>query len=218
MSASAGRRGVERTESDGQVVVSVRVPTGRYVDQFLRLRSAEVLTANRVFLRAKDIGESFAAIAAAMGCGLVDAQDSTVTAVCVGDGRTPRSAATLALRTRWRCHSVDPQLDVDLVRRWPQPIDRLEIHDSRVQSLQARFEGPVILVAVHAHVRLATSVDAIQSRGGDIVAVVSVPCCGYRATELAGFDFVSEHEDWGIWSPERLVQVWGRSRNNEVAH
>jgi hypothetical protein len=94
------------------------------------------------------------------------------------------------------------------VERWPHPIERLEVHNRRVQRLAADFDGPVIVVAVHAHVRLATAVATIASRGGDVVAAISVPCCSFRATALPSFALEREHEDWGIWSPERVVQLW----------
>lgn len=40
-------------------------------------------------------------------------QDNTVKFVSVADGSTPRTAAVVAYRTQWECHSVDPQLPAD---------------------------------------------------------------------------------------------------------
>ena len=37
-------------------------------------------------------------------------KDPTVLCIVVGDGRTPRTAALLAMRTRWSVVSIDPAL------------------------------------------------------------------------------------------------------------
>jgi hypothetical protein len=197
----------ERTESQGSVQLTLPMPTTRYVDQLLSSRCREELIMNRVFPNAKEVTESFAAVDAARRWAAVGFDDDDVTAVVVGDGSTPRTAATLALRTRWRCLSVDPALRPDRVAEWPLPIRRLELRSQRVQALDEPIDGRCIVLAVHAHVELQKAVAAVERCGGDVVAAVAICCCGYRH-DLTGYDLAADFEDWGIWSPERRVRVW----------
>lgn len=184
------------------------MPTTRYFDQFLGLRCREELTMNRLFPDAKELTESFAAANAAITSSGLEPDAADVTAIVIGDGSTPRTAATLALRTKWNCISVDPALRADLVQAWLRPIARVAIRPIKVQSLAESIDGPCIVVAVHAHVRLARAMEAVRRCGADVVAAVAIPCCGY-AHDAPGLSLLADYSDWGIWSPERRVLVWG---------
>jgi hypothetical protein len=95
----------------------------KHVDTFLSWRCGRELLAMGLFPGAisQEISESMACLAAATtgvgggggggggGAGL-SCRDASVVCVVVGDGRTPRTAALLAMRTRWRVVSVDPAL------------------------------------------------------------------------------------------------------------
>src|SRR5687767_13024693 len=77
----------------------LRKPTTRYFDQLLSLRCVLDLLAHEVFPNAKEITESLAAVRAAFKYSGLDSGDTSIQVVCVGDGATPRTAATFAFRT-----------------------------------------------------------------------------------------------------------------------
>lgn len=202
-----GSEHVLRVESRGQLQLTIPTPTTHYVDQFLRLDCREALTANRVFPNAKELTESFAAANAAIHDVGLDPRSADVTAIVVGDGATPRTAATLALRTRWRVVSVDPALRTDLVAAWPHSIARLELRATGIEALPDRLDGACVVVAVHAHVALSVALKAVSRAGAHVVAAVAIPCCGW-VHEAEGLRETVDRVDWGIWSPERRVLGW----------
>lgn len=196
-----------RVESRGRLELTVPMPTTRYMDQLLAMRCREELVLNAVFPDAKEMTESFAAADAAIHRTGVDPRSDAVTAIVVGDGSTPRTAATLALRTRWKTISVDPALRVDRVEQWPCPIGRLEVQARTVQSLEVSLSGACVVVAVHAHVKLERAIQAVRRCQGDPVAAVAIGCCGFQH-RAPGMSLSADYLDWGIWSPERRVMVW----------
>lgn len=196
-----------RVERRGQLELSVPMPTTRYMDQLLALRCREELVLNEVFPDAKEMTESFAAADAAIHRAGLHARSDAVTAVVVGDGSTPRTVATLALRTSWRTISVDPALRADRVARWPLTIERLELHAGKVQTLEAELSGSCVVISVHAHVKLERAIEAVRRCNGDPVAAVAIGCCGFEH-RAPGMTLSADYLDWGIWSPERRVMVW----------
>lgn len=196
-----------RVERRGELQFTVPVPTTRYMDQFLRLRCRDELAGNDLFPNAKELTESFAAADAALHKTGADPRSLEMTAIVVGDGSTPRTGATLALRSRWRVVSVDPSLRLDRISAWRRPIDRLEVFAGRVERVPVSFSGPCVVVAVHAHVRLERAIRSVQRRGAEPVAAVAIPCCGFDH-QAPGLRLLEDYLDWGIWSPERRVQVW----------
>ena len=85
----------------------------RLVDRFLSLDCGHELLRLGLFPNAQEISESMACLQAAIEHlqGVVSLSDNDVVALVVGDGRTPRTAALLAMRTRWTVLSVDPALE-----------------------------------------------------------------------------------------------------------
>ena len=75
----------------------------RFVDNFLRWECGRHLLAMELFPNTKEITESMACLAAVTEKlrGTVDPTDPDCVCVVVGDGRTPRTAALLAMRTKW---------------------------------------------------------------------------------------------------------------------
>lgn len=196
-------------ESPSALQLVIRRPNTRYFDHFLELRCATDLLALRLFPNAKEITETFGAIRACFRHSGLDPHDTKVHAVCVGDGVTPRTAATLAFRTQWTCLAVDPLMrDAD---KWPTRVRRLYAQARLVEDVEADFHrSPVVVLSVHAHVELETAIDAIRDRGGAVIAAVAIPCCGYQH-EAPGLTLQAEYEDWAIWSPDRLVRAWSTS-------
>lgn len=196
-----------RVESRGRVEFTVPMPTTRYMDQLLEMRCREELLRNSVFPNAKEMTESFAAADAAIHRTGVDPRRDAVTAIVVGDGSTPRTAATLALRTCWRTISVDPALRVDRVAEWPFPIGRLELEPTKIQAVDMALSGDCVVVLVHAHVGLERAIQAVRRCHGNPVAAVAIGCCGVEH-RAPGMSLSADYLDWGIWSPERRVKVW----------
>ena len=85
----------------------------RLIDTFLRWECGRTLLGMNLFPNMQEISESMACLAAVTEQ-LADGQpllaDSDVVAIVIGDGRTPRTAALLAMRTRWTVVSIDPAL------------------------------------------------------------------------------------------------------------
>lgn len=132
-------------ESSSTTELVLRKPTTRYFDQFLSLRCAVDLITYGLFPNAKEITESLAAVRAVFLHSGLDRKDPRIHAVCVGDGGTPRTAAALAFRTAWKCHSVDPLLNRDRIEYWE---DRAAVaipccgyvHEAPGLGLQAQYE------------------------------------------------------------------------------
>lgn len=83
----------------------------RFIDTFLRWECGRFLLGLGLFPNVQEITESMACVEALREhLPEVLLTDRDVVAVVVGDGRTPRTGALLAMRTKWACVSVDPAL------------------------------------------------------------------------------------------------------------
>jgi hypothetical protein len=180
----------------------------RYLDEVLSLRCTfDLLTAGLFPSTAatKELTETCAAFHAAHHhVRWVDLRDTSITAVVVGDGATPRTAAMFALRSRWACHSIDPLLNVR-----DYGIRRLEIHPQRAEEVTLDVEGDVVLVSMHSHASFEASLATVPR--AKRVAYVCVPCCVPKA--LAPWAPDELYVDEGILSPDRRVHVWNDVRN-----
>jgi len=129
-----------------------------------------------------------------------DLQDPTIRAFCVGDGKTPRTGAMLAFRSKWHVVSIDPLLK----GRTTWPVARLACAGKKIEDF-----GPVkgldkaVIVAVHSHAPLQEAVNRIQARHR---LVIAIPCCVKQGIE--GVKPVLEYVDDGIWSPKNKVKIW----------
>ena len=94
---------------DGSGNLSINL---RFIDNFLRWECGRRLLSMGLFPNAQEISESVACLetVAERLCHQISLKDSDVVAIVVGDGRTPRTAALLALRTKWNVVSIDPAL------------------------------------------------------------------------------------------------------------
>jgi hypothetical protein len=185
------------------VDVQIRAPSTRYLDELCRLKCASELLDPRMklFPNAKEITESFAAFRAVRLHlrDLFPLDDEAVTLVAVGDGCRPRTGATFAYRTRWRCVSVDPLL------RTPSKyagIQRLSCEVRRVEELSQWYLDAAVIVAVHSHASLPAT---LRSIGATRRAVVAIPCCVRQELKR---DPDIEYKDYGIFSPHRTVKIW----------
>jgi hypothetical protein len=184
---------------DGIMRVSVRFPTARYADDFWALSCAPDLLTNGLFPNFKEMTESFAAYHAVRRHIPFDPQDGDVTVAVIGDGNTPRTAATFAFRSAWQCISIDPRL-----KQTSWPIRRLECIAKRIENVGKRAFKKLVVVAPHSHAPLDAALEVFSAKGRHVVAL---PCCvdqiipGRPIPDL-------KYDDWGIWSPARAVMVW----------
>ena len=179
---------------------STSATANHYLDELTRLKCAPDMLKTRLFPNAKEVTESFGAYNAAR----THLQDvaplgsPNVTCICVGDGFTPRTAATFAFRTAWQCVSIDPKL-----RPRGYSIDRLRVIPKRVEDVLLVTSNPVVIVAVHSHVSLPESLACVPA--APIVGVIAIPCC--VPLELERPPDI-EYADPNIWSPKRTVRIW----------
>jgi hypothetical protein len=182
--------------------------SSRYMTEFLQLHCATELVESRVFPDAKELTESFSAFNA-WRTHLSDdfsADDPNITLVSVGDGHTPRTAALFAFRTRWNCVAVDPEMGFAKDSKASYDIDRLQHHCAKIEEMRIKTKR-CIIVMVHAHVSLATTLRSIQAEDGT-AACIALPCCNYYSAIDAPNRAVPEYEDMSVISPHRTVRVW----------
>jgi len=147
------------------------VTTNRHLDRFFDLKCKDVLSA--VFPNAKEVTESFAVYDAAVSILGRDAlHDSSILAICPGDGVSPRTGATAALRSAWTVKSVDPKMGLRWVRG-KHTIKRLSCVRANAEALTYVAQRIVIL-ATHSHASMTALLAKCHAQRVDII---SLPCC-----------------------------------------
>ena len=174
----------------------------RYLNEFIKLnKSAADMLHLGLFPNAKEITESYSAFnAVKTKLKQYELGDPGVTVVSVGDGRTPRTAALFAFRTKWQCVSVDPLLSKEKIPYWESNIQRLKCYPNKVEDLDLMY-NKLIIVMVHSHANLRNTLDHIRS---PVRSVVGIPCCVAYKHEIRPKEF----RDAGILSTKNLVKVW----------
>ena len=186
---------------------SLVAPSQKYLNELMRLECGPDLLALKIFPNAKEIAESFAAYAAVKKrLPMFDMSDPSVTLIAVGDGCQPRTAATFAFRTKWECHSIDPQLRVPSSR--VSAVKKLFVHPTRAEDVWLPSVKRAVIVGVHSHAHFFACLDVVPN--AQEVGVVVLPCCEQHALPPGGFD--SAYDDDGIPSPERTVYVFEPKR------
>lgn len=169
-----------------------------YVNRFISMKCSADLLGHKLFPNAKEITESFGGLYALkhLNLGFGD----KVTAVCVGDGHTPRTAALLAHLTNWECISVDPLLRNK--SSW-STIRNLTIHSKYMEQVYIERTNPVVLLEIHSHCRLSSCLSQIYGSERHIIAI---PCCVPLSIKNRQADL--EYRDDNIWSPCNLIKVF----------
>lgn len=193
----------------GMTPAAIEKETGirlRYLDNLVNLHCSQDLLALDLFPNIKEVTESFAAYRAALHYLTPRGWkpgDETITGVFVGDGNTPRTGATFAFRSRWQCISVDPRMKPSWCSggRKAARVERLHSHKLRIEDLSIVADRAVV-VAVHSHADLASSVAAVKARE---VAVISMECC-VPLTLPTPPDF--SYNDPGVLSPHNRIDIW----------
>lgn len=177
---------------------SVQPGTLRYLNEFFAMKAARDMMALKLFPNLKEVTESFGAYAAVRDLRGFPLGDPSVTVVVVGDGTTPRTAATFAFRSAWTCYGIDPRMSWVSV----PSMERCYAVRSRIEDWHLTCEGPAIIVAVHSHADLPASVAAVEA---PLKVVVAIPCCVDLSLDR---EPDIEFEDKGIWSPKNVVKIW----------
>jgi len=171
----------------------------RYAEQMIGLSSWPLI--HDLFPNFKEVTESFTVFQAVRDhLSDISLQDPSVTVIAVGDGSTPRTAATFATRSKWRAVSIDPQLR--RFTRAMQKIQRLACDPRRVEETLTICET-AILVAVHSHAKLPASIASVRAKR---LAVVALPCC--VDLSIPGLAPDLQYDDYGCISPDRTVKIW----------
>jgi len=185
-----------------KVVLSYIQGQHKYINEFIeQYKSATDLLSLNIYPNAKEITESYAAFNCARTKIRHPFSDPTYTVVCVGDGRTPRTAALFAFRSNWRCISIDPILDTAKIPMWISKIRHLECIPKRVEDVDLMFEK-VLIVCVHSHAPLDRILEHIR---GKVRSLIAIPCCVSYEYDRSP---CKEYFDAGIWSPMNLVKYW----------
>jgi len=173
----------------------------RYLNRFIKLKASPDILQFSLFPNVKEITESFGALDAVFNhLPEFDRADPKIRVFCVGDGKTPRTAALFTFCTRWTCYSIDPRLKY---KPKYERIKRLHCIDQKVEDVVPYVVDKGIVVAVHSHANMFDSVsvcDALCHR-----AAVAIPCCFPQ--KLRTPPDVGYHDE-GILSSCNLVQVW----------
>ena len=191
---------IEAKETELQVSLSIKKPSMRYLDEFVKLKCAPDLLASGVFPNAKEITESLTCYNAARQHLRKDfpLNDKDVTCVVVGDGNTPRTGAIFAMRTAWQVISIDPRLKLDKGYN----IKRLMMFPHKIEEyITYGVATPIVIVACHSHANWEQMLKPFKRVTK--LAIIALPCC-----VPTGDNPDVEYADWGCWSPCRTVKVW----------
>ena len=174
----------------------------RYLGEFITLKCAPDMLAMKLFPNAKEISESFAAFEAVRRhLQELHLGDPHITMIAVGDGGTPRTAATFAFRSNWICHSIDPNLKGGKLR-WNN-IARLTLHPDKARYVEPiKCPSTAVVVAVHSHADLR---EAILVANAPRIVVISIPCCVPQKLSVPPD---KRYVDKAIISPKNEVLIW----------
>jgi hypothetical protein len=202
---------IEIVETKQHVRLAIKRPSLRYLDEFLGLKCAPDMLAQKLFPNAKEITESFGAYNAARAYNRrgFPLSDPSIRCFVIGDGSTPRTAATFAFRSLWICDSVDPALKnkpsrtrsiwnlLEIARKW---------EDFAASRGGNGVSGKkVVVVAVHARIKLEAILGGLKDV--EDLLLIAMPCC-VRQELLDGYKPKVEYADWGVHSPHRIIRIW----------
>jgi hypothetical protein len=175
--------------------------TSSYFDELVKLKCGPDLLALQVFPNAKEITESFGAFNAVRNyvcCDKIKLSDPNIDLFVVGDGVSPRTAATFAFRSGWNCYSIDP-----IMRIKEYPVKRLTLYAKKIEELNFETDNIAIIVMVHSHAKLKDTLLHIKSKQER--HLVTIPCCVPH--EMANKPYLG-YMDSRILSEKNTVKIW----------
>jgi hypothetical protein len=183
----------------------------KYIEEFVRLNCAPELLEHNLFPNAKEITETLSCYDAVRQhiWNETSPSDPNILFYCVGDGHVPRTGAMFAMRTRWTCISIDPELRFGNKSYSAYPkINRLYTYKDRVEAIEEPFTDLsnriVVIGLVHSHADIEKTYDQLKGRD---TYIVSIPCCVKQNTihgKLPDIEYVDE----AIWSTKNTVKIW----------
>lgn len=163
----------------------------------------------------------------------IGVRDANVAVLVVGDGGSPRIAGTCALRTKWTCMSVDPQIadSIDLTKqealpKWHvnpiervlcvpaliQDVDLAECLESKEKEQTMQSFDKLVVVLMHSHVTLRQALQPlVRSKwSGSFLGVVACPCCNWSESQsmIAGRPPTVEYVDDCMGTVKNEIRVW----------
>lgn len=207
-------------EHGDKIVVTIKKPSLVYLDLALRLKCFPEMLRLGIFPNAKEVTESMSMFAALrkslqmLGLADKDLSDPSGRVLVVGDGRTPRTGAMVAMRSKWSVLSVDPALKSKRgeVEDYPE-VERLQTLSACVEDLDAATFSEFLsgatacwVLAPHSHGQVAHVVNLLEAAKVSYV-LVSMPCCYPELQSLPRAPELS-YEDLACLSPERTINIW----------
>ncbi len=196
-------------ETHQSLTLCIKQRTTRYMDEFVLMDCGVDLHELKLFPNAKEITESFAMFNAYRKHLLWSLKSERgVMVIVIGDGSTPRTAATFAFRTKHYCVSIDPKLNLDkcdLSRIRQLRVLPFEIQNNVVKSYLNTDLGDddaALIVLPHSHAPAQEVLKATESFKRR--AIISMDCC--QENDFGTPDI--EYDDWGVWSPKRTIKIW----------
>jgi hypothetical protein len=172
-----------------------------YFDELVKLQCGPELLSLKLFPNAKEITESFGAFGAVRNYVCSESlklEDPSIELFAVGDGVTPRTAATFAFRSNWTCHSIDPEM-----RMKEYPVRRLSIYRNKIEELNFLADGIAVIALVHSHAKIKDVLNHIHSKKER--HLITIPCCVPH--EIANTPYIG-YMDTRILSEKNTVKIW----------
>ena len=104
---------IDHSETNEYFTIKVTKPSLRYIDFFLKLKSAAKLIDTCFYPNAKEISETQGAFEAVRHKLKLDYNDESIAILVVGDGYNPRTGYYIANMTKWTIFSIDPAMERD---------------------------------------------------------------------------------------------------------
>ena len=175
----------------------------KYINQFIRLKSAPDLLAYKIFPNVKEICESYSCrnILYKFYPHII-MNDPNINIIVIGDGRQPRTGAFFAFTTAHNIISIDPNFS----EKWANnnhTMDRLLCIKDRAERLMFDYDN-IVLIAPHAHVNIN---NLCQKWKFKTMYIVSMPCC-LKDQQILNKKVGFHYRDTEIPSPENHLFGW----------
>lgn len=200
---------IDHSETNEYYTIKVTKPSLRYIDFFLKLKSAAKLISTGFYPNAKEISETQGAFEAVRHKLKLDYTDESVAIVIVGDGYNPRTGYYIANMTKWSIFSVDPAMERDYLEIIEKIKDKnnLEIIPKKIEDCTLNLQNfkKIVLLFVHSHASLKETLHSIEANKDSFIHAVSMPCC---FDDDLGIPFELTYDDPYVISVHRSLFIY----------
>ena len=176
----------------------------RYIKYFLSLKASADILYRQLFphkTACKEISETIAIYRAVADHLKLDTNRQDILVVVPGDGVTPRTAATFAFLTKWKCLSIDLAMKE---QNWD--VQRLTAVKANADNYPINAEGKeVIVLYCHSHSNLLRNIQQISNSSK--LHVVAMPCCTALPHQLMILPHLT-YRDQHVWSTKNDIHIW----------